>query len=1246
MRKIVTFLSFFIFQTIFADAQQIIFHHQVNDQEQASGFVVEKVWLQHYARPIIKISGAVYEPVTAIPEGVTAGSATPEVEIMMGKERKRPFAFVRVPVYSLSASQNPQRLSSFSIEIVEAAATPSSQPRAKTTATSSVLATGNWHKIAVAGLGMYKIDYNFLQSELGIDPSTINPANIRVYGNGGVVLSESNAVYRPDDLVENAIVVSDGGDNAFNPGDYILFYANGPQGWAKDNAQKTFYHIKNIYEDKSYYFLNFDIGPGQRLSSVASLPPSAINVTHYDDLIVHDDDLVNISRIGKKWWGEEFSSDPGKQITRSFSFNTGNTVDSATIRIQVGSRSAASNGSFSIAVNGQTAGSLLFGSNSSDYPMLSKDFTTKLPLSGQSTDIQITYNPATSTAKGNLNYIELITRRQLSFSGGTMTFRDWNSVGQGNSATFKIQNAPGNLTVWDITDPLQPFRVNGTLSGNEYSFTADASVLHEYVAFDGSNYLTPEFIKKVDNQNLHGQAPIDYLIVSHPDFLSAATKLADFHRQKNNYRVLVVTPEQVYNEFSSGSQDIAAIRDFARMFYERAGMDTAQMPKFLLLFGDASYDYKNRIPNNQNFVPTYETSESEYVIEGYCSDDFFGFLDDNEDIETWNIANTLDLGVGRIPATSAKSAEDIVNKIIRYASPASLGPWRVSTTLLADNGDSNIHMEDAEIMAGTINSHSNLYNETKVYLSGIPTVSTPGGERAPDANKTINDQVFKGTFLINYNGHGSITTLAHERILTQDDFNNWKNQDKLPIMVTATCDFSKFDDPSYSSAAELLMMKSTGGAIALLTTTQLVYQHHNRPMNVDFLNALFQKYNGIWPTLGDAFRYSKNNTYASTNNIEFTLANYRKFVLLGDPALTPAFPRHEIRTESIEDGYTSLPVDTMKALGKYKISGSVRDVSGNVLSDFNGRVYVTIYDKPRVLKTITGPSREYAVQNNVIYKGKATVTNGKFSFLFITPKDLNYDFGQGKISYYAENGTTDAAGSDTSLKVGGFSDVVIDDVDGPVVKPFIGDSLFKDGGITGPSTLLYVQLFDEIGINVSGNSIGHDLMGVLDGDIQHPFILNDYYETAPNDYTRGYVYFPLTGLSDGRHTIRVKAWDMNNNSGEGQVNFEVVNGNVVKVNNLMNYPNPFTDQTRFVFEHNHPDENLRAQILIYNTAGSLVRTIDQTFMASGSRSIEMTWDGTSNNGAKLPSGIYVYRINISTDKGIQATAYQKLVLIR
>lgn len=1209
-----------------------------------NGYIIEKVWLQRYEKPDVQIKNTTFKTIEKInKEVITAPPAT--LDVVMGMERKRPFAFVRIPVFSF-ADAHFQQLKSFDLEITEPNTSgPSVQAHAKTTALSSVLATGKWYKIALTERGIYKIDYDFIKNKIGIDPATINTAHIRVYGNGGVMLSENNAVARPDDLTENPITVYDGGDGMFNTSDYFIFYANGTMGWDKDSTHKSFVHRKNLYSDSSYYFINFDLGPGLSVQTQQGSLTGNTVVSDFNDYAVHESDEVNIGKFGKQWWGDEFSYTG--QTTRVFNFNMGTLVDSVQLRAMFGSRSFSNGNVFSVKLNNNLLNSYTFaavGVSEEDSPILTESISFKKPASGSTISVEISYSPGDNTAKGYLNYVEVQGRRALSFPGGQLSFRDWNSVGAGKVATYHLQNANGNMVVWDVTNPLQPVAMNGGLSGGVYSFTQDASRLHEFIGFDGSQYLVPAFVKKIDNQNLHGHDQVDLIVVTYPDFKEAADKLAAFHQEHDGMRTIVATTEQIYNEFSSGGQDLSAIRDFARMFYQRAGNDTTQMPRYLTIVGDASYDYKNRIRNNTNYVPTYETAESEAVILGYCSDDFFGFLDDNENIEDVSVANTMDMSVGRLPVSTLDEANGVVGKIINYKTPASLGPWRVSTTIISDNGDGELHFDDGEIMAGTINSHSNLYNESKVYLSAISTISTPAGDRAPDANKMINDQIYKGTFLMNYNGHGSIYTLAHERILTQDDFNAWKNMNMLPIMVTATCEFSRYDDPEALSAGEKLILKSDGGAIALLTTTQLVYQYLNRPMNIEFLNAQFQKYGGKWPTIGDAFRYSKNVTY-STPQTAWELANYRKFALLGDPALSPDFPQHNIETEEVLDGVTMQPADTLKALGKYIIKGSIKNTSNQLVSDFNGRAYVTIYDKPKKVSTLTG-SRTFKTQNNIVYKGKVTVTDGLFSLTFIAPKDLNYDFGKGKISYYAENGITDAAGADTNAVIGGYSDHPVVEDDGPIVKPFMNDSLFRDGGITGTNTLLYVQLYDETGINVSGNSVGHDLTAVLDEDVQHPYNLNDYYETAPNDYQKGYVYFPVTGLADGEHTFRVKAWDVNNNSGQGTVRFIVINGQVVKIENLMNYPNPFSDVTHFIFDHNHPEETMEARILIYSTSGYLVRTLSQTFTPGGSRSNELTWDGTSDTGAKLPAGLYVYKLNLSTEKGVHTTAYQKLILMR
>lgn len=1228
---------------------------QVEKSNVVEGYFTQKIWLQSYQYPDVSIAREFFEK-TAAPVNKELIKKEKGVQITLGMERKRPFAWISIPVYKEENGEF-SMLKTVTVEVKEKPATASaanytadysSNNTQRTTSTSSVLATGSWGKIAVAQRGIYKVDYDFVRSKLGAG-NTISSAQIRLFGNGGTMLYEDNKVARYDDLKENAIEMHDGGDGVFNSGDYFLFYANGPLEWVKDSAKQIFTHRTHLYADSSYYFLTYNNGDGLRIANSSFSGTPNIDVNTYNDYALHETDRSNMGRFGKIWWGESFGNDASTTPSRTFTFNVDNVVDSIYYSYQLGASVIGANGFFAVKFNGSSIRSHLLTGISGEpdqNPGSAVAAAGYVSFSGASPAFQFDFSSATTSGKGFLDYLEINMRRQMAFkSGSQMNFRDWRSVAPGNIARYNLTSANANTRVWDITNPLEPASINGNLSGSIYTFSQAASSLHEFIAFDGS-YLTPSFSGKIDNQDLHGLGQTDYIIVARDDMMDAAKKLADFHVQQNNLKVAVVSVNQVYNEFSSGAQDISAIRDFAKMFYDRAGSDTTKMPRYLLLMGQASYDYRNRVVKNIKTVPTYETPESINATLGFCSDDFFGFLDDNENIDDYTISNTLDIGVGRIPAVSGAEANDVVDKILRYKSSKSLGPWRINNTYAGDVEDgAGPHLSDAEEMSESMLTSNNAYNSTKVYLNNMLIVSTPGGARCPDANKAINDGIYKGTFLFNYSGHGSIYTLSAKRILTQDDFKAWKNEYKLPIMITATCDFSRFDDPSAQSAGEKLILKSDGGAIALLTTTQVVYQNGNNVMNKAYLQYQFTKGSDRWSVaFGDGFRKGKNSIIGRAD-----VSNTRKFVLLGDPALTPNIPRYAITTDSVKQlidgsGYAS---DTIKSLGTYTVSGSIRDDNGNVLEDFNGKLNVTFYDKPQTVNVVTyWGAKSYKNLTNIIYKGNATVVNGHFSFSFIAPKDINYNYGKGKISYYAENGVTDATGSDTSITIGGFSEHFIADNDGPVVKPYMNDSLFVDGGLTGTNSVLFVKLADESGINVSGNGVGHDLTAVLDNQYEVPYILNDYYETAPNTYKLGYVNFPISGLTEGVHTLTVKAWDVFNNSGEGTVTFRVADGKVMVVEQLYTYPNPFTDLTHFVFEHNHPNEKLDVTVYIYNIAGTLVRTINQTFTPAGSKTAEITWDGTGNGGEPLQSGIYPFRIRVATETGVDDLGTQKVSIIR
>lgn len=1217
-----------------------------------AGYISHRIDLQSFAKPEVSLSNILYSGIDKIPEDAFPTSAQ-RFDVLLGKDRKQPFAIVRVPAYSMDENGGLQEVTELTIKYTEAPIIKErineNRSAAKTTTTgNSPLASGTWYKISVPKTGLYKIDYNYLASKLGV--TGITSSKIRVCGHGGKMLPEANRTEGVKGLTENSIWVNDGGDGKFDQGDFFVFYAQGPLNWNANSDNSMLVQEKNYYADAGYYFLNFDGKGEHRLENQINPPTGNISVNSYTAAVLHEEDLANPQQFGKRWWGEEFSSAPGKESSRSFTLDVGTMMDTVEFRTHLVNTSGAS-GLFSLYLNGQfmSTKEIRATNNYDNAPKAAgEEIVWRMPYSSNSATIKIEYNTAITEGAGWLDYIRVNGRRMLNINGNSMLFCDLNSIGSGNVATYSVGNANSNTQIWDVTDPQNPIKMSGSLSGSTYTFTQDATTLHRFVCMNGTNLDEPEYVGTVPNQNLWGSAAVDYIIVTHPEFKSAAERLANFHRNRSKMRVIVATTTQVYNEFSSGGQDISAIRDFARMFYDRAGMNDADMPRYLLLMGDASYDYKDRINNNTNFVPTFEAKESFEFLDTYSNDDFFGFLDDNEEIERYDIVNALDIGVGRIPAKTATEAENVVTKIIHYKSPATLGAWRLSTMFVADNEDgAGEHLSDAEVMNNTVAQNSNIHNPIKVYEDALQFVSTPGGQRAPDANKTINDGIFKGLFMFNYNGHGNTTVLSHERILTKDDYNKWRNIDKMPFMITATCDFGQFDQPSFVSSGEELMLKANGGVIATLTTTHLVYAYANEILNREFLAAQFQHVNGRWNTFGDAMRLGKNGTYAKASSTTDIIKNFRKFALLGDPALEPNFPEYFIHTGAVTDGATGKATTTISALGEYVINGTVTDVDGKLLDDFNGILAVTIFDKPRKVKTIQpGINKTFEVQNNTIYKGKATVTAGKFSFAFIAPKDINYEYGSGTISYYADNGTTDGAGRDTNMVIGGYSDNPRIENNPPVIHAYIKDSLFKNGGLTGTNTAIFAILEDETGINVSGNSVGHDLIAILDGDVTKPYIMNDYYETAPNTYKRGYVYFPVEGIPDGRHRFTVKAWDVNNNSGEGYVDFEVANGEVVKVKNLMNYPNPFRDQTHFVFEHNHPDADLTGEINIYTTSGVWVRNLKQNFISTGSRSNEITWDGTDNHGGKLPAGVYIYRMMISTEEGIAETAYQKLVIVR
>ncbi len=1096
-------------------------------------------------------------------------------------------------------------------------------------AANSVLSTGTWYKIGVKQEGIYKIDLAFL-SGLGINTSGLSSAAIRLYGNGGAMLPENNSQPRIDDLFENPVEMNDGGDGLFNNADYFSFYAPGPDRWVKDSINGRFMHIKNLYTDTAWYYLTIG-GTGKRISTNSTPLSPTITVSGFNERYFYENNLVNLLNSGKEWYGDEFDNNLGGNTSRSFTVSWPGLIvtQPLTLVSDIAARSVGATAAFAVKINGQQVQSMTLPGVSGNFLdpfgsslMQQNSFLVTQP------DLSVNYqfNPSVQGAQAWLNSFELHGRRSLTInSNGPLFFRDWQTVGTGNIAGFTISGATAGSEIWEITDPLQPVKMNTTIAGSQLSFANDASKLREYAAFTNAQLLTPIASVKIANQNLHNSNAATLLIITANSLFSEAQRLAAYHLQHDNYRSVVVTTDQVFQEFSGGVPDPTAIRDFVKMYYDKAGADSSKRPRYLLLFGSGSYDYKYRIQGNINLVPVYESSNSLDPLASYTSDDFFGLLDDTDDINQTNTISLLDIGIGRIPARNSTEAKIMVDKIIHYQSPASQGAWRNQTVFVADDQDYNLHLTDAETISADAYAANPLYNQYKIYLDAYPVVSSSAGARYPAVNDAIVNRVFDGTLVFNYTGHGSYQRLAEEAVLTQDELNRFNNPDKLPLFITASCDFAPHDDPGKNSLGAAILTGSANGAIALLTTTRLVFAYSNRVINDNYLKTAFAPLaNGQYLSLGESVKLAKNTTIINSGD----LLNNRKFTLLGDPALQLAFPNYRLRLNTLNNK----PItgsDTLQALGKYTFGGTVTDAVGNPLNSFTGLLQMTVFNPAQQIKTLgndpTSPIVSFSQQAGILYKGNASVTNGQFSFSFIMPKDISYQAGRGRISLYAADGTNDANGDNTSFFIGGAAKAG-GDTTGPQILPYLNDDQFQNGGLTNENPVLLVKLYDSSGINTSGNGIGHDITAIIDGNEKNIMVLNDFYTASVNSYKNGVVLFQLPEQAEGKHTITIKAWDVANNSAQATLDYVVRKQQQLQVTNVRNFPNPFSRSTSFAFEHNQPGTNLDVTIVIYDAAGKVVRQIKQTVNTGGTRNCQIIWNGDTQSGAKLTKGVYIYHV--------------------
>lgn len=1134
---------------------------------------------------------------------------------------------------------------SLMVNSVELNASPNNTLR--TYQSNSILASGNWFKIAVKDEGVYRLTYDFLKN-IGIDVNNINPKNIRVYGNGGYQLPQANSTARADDLEELGIEVIGENDSKLDQTDYVLFYATGNTKWQLRNNQ-YFEHQANIYSDSSFYFINVDKGLGKRMGSPNNLNLVAnYNSDSFNEYQLYERDVYSLItsslKSGRNWYGEDFEFNN----SRIFNFNTtGIKANTATfIKTNLAIRSNV----FSLA-NVTANGNNLYSLSSSALPLtFETDFarnasqvTSLNGLSANNLALSINYNKPNSVSNAWLDFIEVNFTKQITITNNYLKFRDLNSVANGRVTNFESSNTISDLKLWDVSKPAAPINQNYTLTNNKFSFLSSTNTLKEFLAFNLNAVKEPKVVGKIANENLHALPQADLIIITAPLFYNEAKRLADFRKSTQNLSYNLVLQDQVFNEFSSGQKDATAIRDFMKMFYDRATVNNA--PKYLLLFGKGSFDNRSIRFKENNFIVTYQSENSLSPTQSYTSDDYFSLLDDNEGefSEDFNASpGLMDLAVGRIPAKSALEAKNVVDKLINYSSNQSFGNWRNQFVIIADDEDNNLHLNQAEANASLVAIRNPNFNIDKIYFDAFQQQSIAGGSRYPEVKSAINNNFNQGALLINYTGHGGEAGWAGERVLLEEDILQWKNKNNLPIIFTATCSFSRWDDPEITSAGELTLINKDFGVPSLFSTTRIVFASYNFDLNQSFLRALLDPINiNKKITFGDIFKSAKNNNIGGLN------INSRNFTLLGDPSALFPIPINKVLT-------TQLP-DTLKAGKKVTVNGIVADVNGNKINGFSGFVFPTIYDKPTTVSTL-GQDRQvngsfvqtFTEQKNIIYKGKTTVTNGAFSFDFIVPKDINLQTGFGKISYYANNNSLDATGSNDRIIVGGTAIDNNSDKIGPNIKPYLNDENFVDGGITNSNPTLLVNLQDESGINTTGIGIGHDIVATLTYQNKNDevFILNEFYQAELDSYQKGMVTFPLNNLEPGLYSLKIKAWDVFNNSNEATITFEVKNNDKLALAHVLNYPNPFTTRTSFQFEHNQAGEDLDVQINIKTITGKLVKTINQLVNSTGNRVNNIFWDGKDNFGDKIAKGVYIYELKVrSVVSGETSQKIEKLVLL-
>ena len=1069
------------------------------------------------------------------------------------------------------------------------------------------------YRFEVNQTGIYKISARFLR-DLGMPISSINPKTLKIFGKGGKMLSLINSGSEGVNygFSENPLQLFGMADGSIDEEDYILFYAYGPTEWNEDSQTGL-----NLYHDQAHYIISHGGENGLRVN----LQSSAIGIDNPQtsaSVSLHiEEDLVNIAQMGRKWFGDRFLHNSSK----NYNFQLINRKSATPVDIKLAAAASAANGSrFDLGVENENI-SLNIAPTQTLTKAAEGSITLSSIPSSNAVDVVLLYDASGfSSAVGFLDYIRLTYERTLSGDFGQFGFRT------ANSNTY---NASGVDAIWELL-PDGTIKVFESNYDREVYFASNGSAnrYHVYSADDvyspkrseyGDIFSSPQLRERLSNE-------AEYIIITHDDFVKEANMLAKHHRTHTGLKSSVLSLTEIYDDFSVGNIDIMAIRNAIRYAYLNNSYDNK--PKYICLFGDTSYDYKNRVPNNNMIVPTYHALNSFHLANSYMSDDFYAVMDYNEG--ELGFHDRMDIAVGRILFDTKEGALAMVNKSIDYS--LANGDWQNTFTILSDDPDEeweSIIQERLDQLGEEVVSNKPFLNLQKVHSDAFVQEISASGDRYPGVNQALENQFIQGTLAINYFGHGGESGLASERIFDKELANRLYNPGRFPLFVTSTCEFSRFDNPDVFTAGEASFANPAGGVIGLLSTTRQIYVGNGITYNKIMAEHLFAYGLDDYPTISEALRLSKNDF--------FGVSQKRIIFFIGDPALKLAIPQGRVdlthlngnEIEGLDDENKQL-----RALDRVNLSGQVSDKNGEHLIDFSGEVVLTIFDK-EIEKTTLGNDNNgiftFNALGNVVFKGNAEVNNGFWNIEMVIPKDISLPLGQARISMYAVSNDkkNKKTGLFTNIFIGGINPNPEIDTQGPLIELFLDDESFESGDITGTNPILIARFSDENGINTSGG-LGHELLAVLDGMTQNPIVLNNFYRTNLGDYQSGSLNYLLNNLSPGPHTLSVTAWDTHNNTSTKSIDFVVSDKNNMLIKTIYNIPNPFDTQTTFWVSHNKPRELIEANITIHDINGKKVWEHNKILYSGTNTNTEIVWNGQSNDGTLVNKGVYLCTITLNS----------------